>query len=236
MSSRTLTILNATACVLCTIVAITSVAVTRGTPMIEFQLNNETYAADPGGMVAAFLFVSAAEHSGVLWFSGYYDRSLYTISTHRWISYAISAPLMIVIINASIGILNIYTNIFAASITTTVIATGYLYELDRLYAWKCWKEILACGFLYLTVLFTAIWYQFSTFDAPPIVSAIILCMSICYWSFGAVPLVSVLVNERAPYVGSETAYVCLSITSKLILAGLFIARYVMLKSEAESDP
>jgi len=236
MASQTtiLVALNATASILCTAVAITSIIVTIGTPDIVFTTPaGGDYAANPGSLVAVFLFISAIEHAGILFASNYYARSLYSMSPHRWISYGISAPIMIVIISVSVGIVDLYTNLFAATIMTVVIATGYLYEWDReSNESQYYIPIIGCGTAYLSVVFSIIWYQYSTVDAPDLVHAIILLMSICYWSFGAIPLASTLFNEATPRFKSEIAYVSLSITSKLILASLFIARYVMLKSDS----
>jgi hypothetical protein len=238
MHPRSLTVLNAVAAVLCFASFVAILATTTDIDHITFtrpssSLDDPTpvsiTSANPGVLVALFLLVSAVEHTAALLLPVYYDRSLGAISTLRWISYAISAPIMTVIIYASMLITDLWLNVLAAIICAVMISTGFFYELDRCIHYdkpKYYIPIFAVGFFLLSAIFVPIWYQYSCFNPPALVHSIIATMTICFWSFGFVPVLSLYFSEKAPFITSEKAYICLSITSKQLLAWLFAARYL----------
>ncbi len=223
-----LPLINGIAAIVCLISTIVGPILLRNTPRMEFTLTvgeEVRYSyIEPYALIILFLLPSVIEHTI---YAAQCKFRLGQIAIVRWISYSISAPIMIVLINFSVDIRSIYTNVLSASLIAVTIYTGYMVDYDR--ATNGGKRAylyMTIGFITLSCPFILIWTQYSFYDTPAIVDAIVVLMSITYYSFGFITLASVYYKEEIPYYKSHGAFVINSIASKMILAWLFISMFL----------
>ena len=87
-----------------------------------------------GPLVAAFLFISALAHAALAspWLRGWYERNLARgINPARWIEYAASSSLMMVVIAMLVGIYDVASLICVFALNATMILFGWLMELHN---------------------------------------------------------------------------------------------------------
>ena len=177
----------------------------NGTPYVdrimEFNIQGALCVTHAVDMVTHLLY---------LWFFREYlahiDKTGLTLL--RWISYAITAPIMIVVIGILSGVRDRAALVSMATLIFVVIACGALMQSVPQY----YYTICAFAFVLLTIAFTQIWVSFSAYDAPDFVTAIIFTMSFLYYSFGFVPLYARYFNKSITF--QEICQNSLSLISK----------------------
>jgi hypothetical protein len=95
---------------------------------------DELFRLRVGPLVAAFLFVSAVAHSALAspWLHRWYERNVSRgINPARWIEYALSSSLMMVVIAMLVGIYDIASLILIFALNATMILFGWLMELHN---------------------------------------------------------------------------------------------------------
>ena len=187
-------------------------------------------------LTATFFAVTAAFHIGnaVIWNEYYRACISRCMCPYRWIEYVVTAPIMILVIAYSAGVVIDLELALLAALMVVTIACGHLTEVwsrpapppsDR------WDAPLrtralphAIGFLAQAAIWIAIIARFSdnASDAPGFVVAIVVVEVLLFISFGFVQL-TVLFSRPSMYVRGEVAYVLLSLVSKAVLGGILIA-------------
>lgn len=183
----------------------------------------ETGTMKAYSLLEVFFLASTAEHAFCFLFPMLYVQLVGTVAWQRWASYSISAPVMIVMVGYSCGIGDSFALVAMAGLIFGMIGTGALFDMAR------GKQdmggmvgALVVGFVLLLFAFIPIWAGFAGYtEAPAFVYAIVVLITLLYFSFGFVPIGSLLVGEERPYLRSEYAYCVLSLTSKLLLGHLF---------------
>jgi hypothetical protein len=161
--------------------------------------------------------VTAISHLVCVIFEPLYVRSMdnYNSTPVRWTEYAISAPIMILVIAVLCGVRDRAALISIACIIDAVIFCGPLMQ----YLPSKALHICFVAFVFLTVAFAQIWVSYSAYDdAPDFVSAIIFTMSLLFYSFGFVPLSAIYLNKSIRY--QELIQCILSLSSKVLLTVL----------------
>lgn len=170
-------------------------------------------------LLVIFFGASVIEHSYCAFFVATYSAD---IVWPRWVSYSISAPVMIVTVAYAVGNSDLYALVSMAGLVFVMIGTGPLFDYMRR-SGNAWIP-LGCGFVPLVWVFSVIWASYPT-DAPAFVAAIVWVISVLYFSFGFVPVVSLYTKEAPPYIRSELIYCFLSLSSKTLLGHIFGTGY-----------
>lgn len=175
--------------------------------------------------VALFLFLSAAAHwiitaPGVF---GWYQRNLLRSRNYaRWIEYAVSASVMVVLIAMLTGIADVAALVAIFGVNAAMVLFGLLMEHYEQPGTPNWLAFW-CGCLAGAVPWIAIgiylWGPGVTATPPGFVYAIFVSLFIFFNSFA---INMVLQYKRAgpwrDYLFGETVYVLLSLTAKSALA------------------
>lgn len=183
----------------------------------------ETGTMPAYALLEVFFLMSTVEHGFCLLFPMLYVRLVGTIALQRWGSYSISAPVMIVMVGYSCGISDVFALVAMAGLIFGMVWTGALFDMTRGKVDMGGMVVsLAVGFVLLVFAFIPIWTAFAGYsEAPAFVYAIVVLITLLYFSFGFVPIGSLLTGEERPYLRSEYVYCVLSLTSKLLLGHLF---------------
>jgi hypothetical protein len=202
------------------------------------QFNPETTSLTPvtetlyrlqlGPAVALFLFMSAIAHFVVASPPGFpiYVRNLKShMNRFRWIEYAFSASLMIVLIAMLVGIYDIGTLLALFTLTGVMNLMGYMMELHNQTTEKTsWTSyIIGCiaGAVPWIVIFISLLGASSTegTSVPTFVIAIFISIAI-FFNLFAVNMVLQYkkVGRWRDYLYGEKMYVVLSLVAKSLLA------------------
>jgi hypothetical protein len=178
-----------------------------------------------GPAVAAFLFMSAAAHliivtPGVF---AWYSRNLERERNYaRWIEYAFSSSLMIVLIAMITGISDVAALIGLAGANASMILFGLLmehYERPGRPNWlSFWFGCLAGALPWLAIVIY-VWAPGVDVEPPGFVYAIIVSLFVFFNSFAInMALQYRRIGPWRNYVFGERAYVLLSLVAKSLLA------------------
>jgi hypothetical protein len=178
-----------------------------------------------GPAVAAFLFMSAAAHfiiamPGVFeWYARNLDRQR---SYARWIEYAFSSSLMIVLIAMITGITDVAALIGLAGANASMILFGLLmehYEQPGRANWMSfWFGCLAGALPWLAIVIY-VWAPGVDVEPPTFVYAIIVSLFVFFNSFAInMALQYRRVGPWRDYRFGERVYVLLSLIAKSLLA------------------
>lgn len=180
-----------------------------------------------GPMVAAFLFLSSLAHFAVSMpvFYNWYARNLEKGINHaRWIEYAFSASLMIVLIGMLVGIYDIASVILIFAVNATMILFGWLMEVynqkTEKTSWLAyWFGCIAGAVPWIVIAIYLLGSGDEAGGPPGFVYAIFITLFIFFNSF-AVNMV--LQYKKAgkwrDYLYGERAYIILSLLAKSALA------------------
>jgi len=160
----------------------------------------------------------------------------------RWAEYAITATIMIVIINLISGVKSVDANLLAAISSLVVMLQGNSVEvsLQRDDGNTDYVIPTITGWLLLGGVFIVVFRNFfvrlrevqdAGFSIPSWLPAIIFPIILWYLSFGFVQLHQIIV--RSNYRSYEYAYLVLSLTSKAFL-GIYLA-YGLTQREDDED-
>lgn len=178
-----------------------------------------------GPLVAAFLFLSAFAHFlVVLNFDWYTKHIAKGINPARWIEYALSSSLMIVVIAMLVGLYDVATLIVLFGLNAMMILFGWMMELHN----QTTKKTDWTAFWFGSIAGIIPWiaiaiYLFMSGDgdnhAPAFVYWIYLSMFLFFNSFAInMVLQYKKVGKWSDYLYGERAYMILSLVAKSLLA------------------
>jgi hypothetical protein len=181
-----------------------------------------------GPAVAAFFFISAIAHFSVAFPArAWYERSLARgINPARWIEYALSSSVMIVVIATLSGIQEIGTLIAIFGINAAMNLFGWSMELANEGRTRAqWSHyIFGCiaGVVPWIVITIALWTAATEPGAAPIPGFVIAIFVTLFISFNVFAFNMVLQYRKtgrwADYLYGERVYMLLSLFAKTILA------------------
>lgn len=202
------------------------------TPLNMFEVvsskANDVSEGEIANLIAGFFAITAGFH--LLY--AFNPSNIYLAAVEngnnylRWLEYAMSATIMIVIIAILSGVKDVKTVFLIATSAIGMIATGQWFETSAGNA--RWIPIIV-GFLLLGGILLTIYTSFQQrlkeaeaagFELPNWLSSVIIVTFVFYACFGFVPIINVLFGGM--YRKYEYAYLTLSLASKASL-GAFIA-------------
>lgn len=179
-----------------------------------------------GAAVAGFLALSALAHAVVstVWWRGYVGDLARGINRARWVEYALSASLMIVLIAQLVGISDVTALLAIAGVNAAMILFGWLQEKYETagtggllpFWFGCVAGIVPWVAVVLYVLAPG-----STSEATPpgFVYGIIVSLFVFFNSFALNQWLQYRGRGRwSDYLFGETVYIVLSLTAKSALA------------------
>ena len=176
-----------------------------------------------GPLVAGFLLLSALAH-GLLaspWLHGWYERNLSRgVNPARWIEYAFSSSLMIVVIAMLVGIYDISSLLLIFALNATMILFGWLMELhnqttERTNWTAFWFGCLAGAVPWIAIAV----YLAGAADPPGFVYGIFASLFVVFNVFAVNMLLQYRrVGRWRDYLHGERVYMLLSLTAKSLLA------------------
>lgn len=178
-----------------------------------------------GPLVAGFFFLSALAHALIsLNFSRYVQNLEKRMNPFRWVEYAFSSSLMIVIIAMLVGIYDIASLIVLFGLNATMILFGWLMELHNQTTKKTdWTSFWFGSFAGIVPWIAIAVYLFFSGDgdnrAPTFVYWIYLSMFLFFNSFAInMVLQYKRIGRWQDYLYGERAYMILSLVAKSLLA------------------
>jgi hypothetical protein len=163
------------------------------------------------------------------WYEGMLDKSN---NWARWVEYAISSSLMVAIIALSVGVRSFDTIITICLINCVVMLMGDLIEKQLAAKTDPSGQSARASTILAWTLFFTVWYNLaasftrivedSDSKVPAFVSAVFVCMLLCYGSFGVVQAVQ-LSGGLTDYRKVESTYITLSFVTKIILSFLVVS-------------
>ena len=181
----------------------------------------------PTGLaVAAFLALSALAHLVVstVWWRGYVDDLSRGIHRARWVEYAFSSSLMMVVIAQLVGIADVTALLAIVGVNASMILFGWLqekYEQPGGGGWlPFWFGCVAGAVPWLAVVIYVIAPQSPSTASPPgFVYAIVVSLFAFFNVFALNQWLQYRARGRwADYLFGENAYIVLSLVAKSLLA------------------
>jgi hypothetical protein len=176
-----------------------------------------------GPLVAGFLFLSALAHALLAspWLHRWYDRNLTRgINPARWVEYALSSSLMMIVIAMLVGIYDIAGLILIFALNATMILFGWLMELHNQTTkrtnWTAyWFGCFAGAVPWIAIAI----YLAGAADPPSFVYGIFASLFVFFNVFAVNMLLQYRrIGRWRDYVFGERAYTLLSLTAKSLLA------------------
>ena len=188
---------------------------------------NELTTVRIAPLIAAFLFLSAIAHLAVSspWLHGWYERNLARgINPARWIEYAVSSSVMIVVIAMLVGIYDIASLILIFALNATMILFGCMMELhnqstDRTNWTSYWFGVFAGAVPWVAIFIYLVGSGIGPGGPPGFVYAIFVSIFL-FFSVFALNMVMQYrkVGRWHDYLYGERVYVYLSLFAKSALA------------------
>ncbi len=179
-----------------------------------------------GPMIAAFLFISSLAHLAVgLFFNDWYNKNLTRgINFARWIEYAFSSSIMIIVIAMLVGIYNIDSLLLLFFLNAMMILFGWMMELHNQTTQKTnWTSFyFGCIAGIVTWVAIAI-YLFGAGNgdnkAPSFVYWIYFSIFLFFNCFAINQVLQYKkIGRWQDYLYGEQAYIILSLVAKSLLA------------------
>jgi hypothetical protein len=188
-------------------------------PVVLFEITT-------GIAVAAFLALSALAHLLVAtaWWRGYLGDLAHHRNTARWVEYAFSSSLMIVLIAQLCGISDVAALLALFGVNTAMILFGWLqekYEEPGGHGWLPFVFGCIAGIVpWISIaVYVAAPGSTSTAEPPGFVYAIIVSLFVFFNVFALNQWLQYRAKGRwADYLFGEKVYVFLSLTAKSALA------------------
>jgi Heliorhodopsin len=176
-----------------------------------------------GPLVAGFLFLSALAHAAVSspWLHRWYERNVSRgINPARWMEYALSASLMMVVIAMLVGIYDVVSLVLVFALTATMILFGWLMELHNQTTGRTNWTAFAFGCLAGAVPWVAVAiYLAGDADPPGFVYGIFASLFVFFNVFAVNMLLQYKrVGRWRDYLYGERVYMLLSLFAKSALA------------------
>jgi hypothetical protein len=185
---------------------------------------SELFTLPIGPAVAVFLFMSAAAHliiAGPAW--GWYGRNLALKRSYaRWIEYAFSSSLMIVLIAMITGIADVAALVALFGVNASMILFGLLqehYEQPGRPGWLPFIFGSIAGIVPWIAIGIYLWSPGSAAEPPAFVYAIFVSLFVFFNSFAINMVLQYRqVGPWRSYLFGEYVYVALSLVAKSALA------------------
>lgn len=176
-----------------------------------------------GPLVAAFLFISALAHAALAspWLHGWYERNLARgLNPARWIEYAASSSLMMVVIAMLVGIYDVASLICVFALNATMILFGWLMELhNQTTARTNWTAYWFGCFAGIVPWIAVAVYLAGSADPPGFVYGIFASLFVFFNVFAVNMLLQYRrVGRWRDYLHGERVYMLLSLLAKSALA------------------
>ena len=184
---------------------------------------DELFRLRIGPLVAGFLLLSALAHAALAspWLHRWYERSVTGgINPARWVEYALSSSLMMVVIAMLVGIYDIASLILIFALNATMILFGWLMELHNQTTqrtnWTAyWFGCFAGAVPWIAVAV----YLAGSQDPPGFVYGIFVSLFVFFNAFAVNMLLQYKrVGRWRDYLYGERAYMLLSLFAKTLLA------------------
>lgn len=205
----------------------------------------------PSWMTAFFFFTTSFFHVGNAWiWRGLYERRLKMAQAPlRWVEYAISATVMMILIAYASGVRNWDTIVLIGVLTATTMSFGWLNEVicrpNSVLEGEWEKGLLeraqahVLGWIPMIGAWVVIVVSFveaaMDLSPPAFVYAIVISQLVLFFSFAGPQMYQVLVSPRRFWHG-EVAYQVLSFIAKSVLGGLFLGYVLVVDVNAPSAP
>jgi hypothetical protein len=181
-----------------------------------------------GPAVALFFFLSAIAHALLAWpLRGWYERRLGAgIQPMRWLEYALSSSVMIVVIAALAGIQEIGTLVAIFGINAAMNLFGWSMELANQGRSKVqWSHyVFGCiaGIVPWIVISIALWSASVEPGAEPIPTFVWIIFGTLFVAFNIFAITMVLqygkIGRWRDYLVGEKTYMIMSLVAKTLLA------------------
>ena len=183
-----------------------------------------------GILVASFLFISAAAHL-IIYLSGekYLDGIRAGINKYRWVEYALSSSIMIVLISTLFGIYDIASLVLIFVVNASMNLFGLVMEQLNSGAEK--DNVKWGPFVWGSIAGLAPWaaillYMFGTGNLDMVPWFVWAIVGTYFVAFNTFPINMILQYKRvgkwADYVYGERVYIILSLVAKSLLAWLVL--------------
>lgn len=180
-----------------------------------------------GPLVALFLLLAAIDHLVVALppVRSWYERNLSRgINVARWVEYAISASLMVMLICLFVGIRDVAALLGLFGINSAMIFFGWLMERHQTPGRADWAAFWFGCFAGFVPWVAIWWYVLGTEGVPGFVYAITLTQLVLFTAFGLnQALQYAQVGRWRSYPFGESTYITLSLIAKSLLAWLIYA-------------
>jgi hypothetical protein len=176
-----------------------------------------------GPLVAGFLLLSALAHALVAspWLHRWYERNVSRgINPARWIEYAFSSSLMMVVIAMLVGIYDVASLILIFALNATMILFGWMMELHNQTTERTNWTAYLFGCFAGVVPWVAVAIYLAGADNPPgFVYGIFASLFLFFNVFAVNMLLQYRrVGRWRDYLYGERVYMLLSLTAKSLLA------------------
>ena len=177
-----------------------------------------------GPLVAAFFLLSAASHAAVAspWLRRWYERNLTRgINPARWVEYALSSSVMIVVIAMLVGIYDVASLVLIFALNATMILFGWLQErMNPPGRSKTTMMPFWFGTLAGMAPWAAIWVNvIGAAKVPGFVYGIVISLFLFFNVFAIVQWLQYKqIGRFADYLAGERFYIVLSFVAKSALA------------------
>lgn len=191
------------------------------------------FSFELGYAVALFLFISAAAHFVIAGpaFRGYVEGLKQSHNYYRWIEYAFSSSLMVVLISGLVGITDIAALVAIFGVNASMILFGLLmekYERPGQPDWTAFVFGCIAGAVPWIVIADYLWGPGASDMTPAFVYWIFVSMFLFFNSFAVNQVLQYKqVGKWKNYLFGEAAYVLLSLTAKSLLAWLVFANVLV---------
>lgn len=198
-----------------------------------FSPAQEYFQFDLGMGVALFLFLSAVAHFVVAGpaFSRYVDGLKKNRNYYRWVEYAFSSSLMVVLIASLVGISDIAALVAIFGVNASMILFGWLMEKYEQPGKPDWTPfIFGCiaGVFPWIAIADYLWGPGASDMTPAFVYWIFVSMFVFFNSFAVNQVLQYKqVGKWRDYLFGEATYVFLSLTAKSLLAWLVFANVLI---------
>ncbi len=181
-----------------------------------------------GPAVALFFFLSAVAHALLAWplRSWYEERLAAHIQPMRWLEYALSSSVMIVVIATLAGIQEIGTLIAIFGVNAAMNLFGWSMELANMgrrnTQWSHFVFGVVAGVVPWLVIGTALWAASTASGAMPVPGFVFAIFGSLFVAFNVFAITMVLQYARIgrwrDYLVGEKTYMLMSLIAKSLLA------------------
>lgn len=198
-----------------------------------FSLPQLYFEYELGYAVALFLFLSAAAHFIIAGpaYSSYVAGLKQSHNYYRWIEYAFSSSLMVVLISSLVGITDIAALTAIFGVNAMMILFGLLmekYEQPGKPDWTAFIFGSIAGIVPWIAIADYLWGPGASDLTPTFVYWIFASMFVFFNSFAVNMILQYMqVGKWKDYLFGESAYVFLSLVSKSLLAWLVFANVLI---------